>query len=309
MEGAESSSHPGGAALCLGAQGWVLAEEHPDRSLGRALAWGRQHAIHDLHLVVGSGSCGVSARRAVLLDPSATVWAVRDRTLVRAEQAPPVAPPGPEPAALKLAAVLEQAGADVVIEHGTVMGEVLGLEVARVVVSDGGDARIEVGVGRHDREAFALLHGDLPQAAALASVIDAVRRHRTPAGPSHPLRSLAGERWLRARLIADPSIIGAHVLAAAEGPEPRMSVKEPQPAVAVGQRPDGSPVVAVTSVGVDLELVPYAADARAMHDPAADLVVAVPARDALAVTIALAAMARPPARVVAIEGDWRGWTS
>ena len=40
-------------------------------------------------------------------------------------------------------------------------------------------ARVEVGVGRHDREAFAMVHGDLPTAEALASV---VRQRRSPTG-------------------------------------------------------------------------------------------------------------------------------
>ncbi len=57
---------------------------------------------------------------------------------------------------------LLDAGVEVVVEHGVIRGEVRGLEVARV----GGRRRrrrpLEVGVGRHDREAFAMVHGDLP---------------------------------------------------------------------------------------------------------------------------------------------------
>ena len=71
------------------------------------------------------------------------------------------------------------ADVDVVVEHGELFGEVLGLEVARVVVDEDG-TRFEVGVGRHDREAFAMLHGDLPTPEALARVVATVRQHRRP---------------------------------------------------------------------------------------------------------------------------------
>ena len=60
--------------------------------------------------------------------------------------------------------------------------------------------------------------------------------------------------------------------------------------------PAGEPLVAVYSTGIDLDLVPFALDARAMHAPAAELVLVVPGRDASPVTRGLAARAiRPPA--------------
>ena len=51
-----------------------------------------------------------------------------------------------------------------VVEHGVVTGEVRGLEVCRVVDdrTTGDGVRLEVGVGAHDREAFAIIHGDVP---------------------------------------------------------------------------------------------------------------------------------------------------
>ena len=114
------------------------------------------------------------------------------------------------------------------------------------------------------------------------------------------MKHLAGERWLRERLIASPSLVGAARLERADGPEPRTSVKESLPAVAVG---DG--VVVVASVGIDLELVPYAADARLGVAPGARLVLVLPERDAHPVTLALAAALAAPAEVVGLPGDWR----
>ena len=54
---------------------------------------------------------------------------------------------------------------------------------------------------------------------------------------------------------------------------------------------DGRSVVVAASIGVDLDLVPAAADARLAHAPDARLVLALPQRDALAVTRRLAPLA------------------
>ena len=59
------------------------------------------------------------------------------------------------------------------------------------------------------------------------------------------------------------------------------------------------------SVGVHLDLVPAAADARAGLSPDARLLLALPERDAHPVTEALAARLRSPAELVPIAGDWR----
>jgi hypothetical protein len=54
----------------------------------------------------------------------------------------------------------------------------------------------------------------------------------------------------------------------------------------------------VTSTGIDLDLVPFALDAREMHRPDAELVLVVPARDASPVTASLAAAAIHPPTIV-----------
>ena len=64
---------------------------------------------------------------------------------------------------------------------------------------------------------------------------------------------------------------------------------------------DGAPVVVVCSVGIDLDLVPFAADARhALAGPDARLVLAVPERDVHPVTRELAARLAEPAEVVPV---------
>ena len=155
-------------------------------------------------------------------------------------------------------------GAEPIVEHGVVTGEVRGLEVCRVVDDrTTGAARLEVGVGAHDREAFAIIHGDVPTVEALAGVVDAVAEHRA-SGTRRRTRCnrLAPERLLRWQLDQDPSLVGLAAVEPAEPPVPRRNVKDRVPCVAVGERADGRAVVLVCSVGVDLDLVPYAADAR-----------------------------------------------
>jgi hypothetical protein len=150
-----------------------------------------------------------------------------------------------------------------------------------------------------------MVHGDVPTRDALASVVDTVRRHRRPDVPGHPLNRLAGERWLRARLLAEPGLVGAPELWPVEGTVARSSVKEPSPAAAVGSDEAGQPVVVVASTGIDLDLVPAAADVRLAFAPGARLVLVVPERDAHPVTRALAGALVDPATVVALPADWR----
>ena len=240
---------------------------------------------------------GAAARRALAFERAPTVWRIDGRALSEATAAPYPAARMPAPEALAAAGVLREVGVDVIVEHGEVLGEILGLEMARVVVDEHG-ARVEVGVGRHDREAFAMLHGDVPTAAALASVVDTVRRHRTLGSPPHPLNRLASERWLRGLVIAEPGLVGAVELSPVEPTTPRISVKDAAPAAAVGVDAAGRSIVVVCSTGIDLDLVPAAADIRLGHAPDARLVLVVPERDAHPVTLALAAALRRPAKVV-----------
>ncbi len=205
---------------------------------------------------------------------------------------------------------MAEAGTEVVTEHGEIRGEVLGLEVARVVVDDPDDgternARIEVGVGRHDRDAFSMLHGDLPTDQALAGVVDKVRRHRQHDAEAHPLGRLAAERWLRVRVLEHPSAVGAARLAPADPTLVRDGVKDVAPAIAVGHDDAGTPVVVACSVGIDLDLVPAAADARLAHAPDGRLVLVLPERDDHRVTRDLAAALVATADIVVVPTDWR----
>jgi hypothetical protein len=289
-----------GAGLRRDGQAWVLVEDNPQRGLGPALAWARQQGADQVHVLAESGT-GQLARRARFFAGDIAVWTVVGRHLVPAEPTPRPTP-GPVPTAhLAFRAILEGVGVEPVVEHGAFTGEVRGLEVCRAVHDpDLGVDRLEVGVGPHDREAFTLMHGAVPSPEALAGVADAVRAHRHRGAVHHPLDLLAAERGLLVDLIAEPALVGAAHLARVEPPVPRGGIKERWPAVAAGVDSDGRPIVVVTSHGVDLDLVPWAADARDAVDPHAELVLALPARDVVPATVALAAALIRPARIVPI---------
>lgn len=274
---------------------WVLADADPVRSLGPALAVARKAGMGGAVNVVAEDAAGVLARRASQFAAPPQVWRVEGAALVPADPDPvPVSPPVPL-AVARFAEEIVAAGADPVVEHGRLVGEVNGLEVARVVVGEDGP-RLEAGVGRFDREANELLG----RSADLVSVVELVRRHRNLDAESHPLKLLAGARWLRSRLLGDPSLVGADHLAPMPPTVEPPDLRTPWPAPATGVDTAGRPLVVVCSVGLDLDLVPAAADARLADGRSARLVLAVPPRDAHAVTMALAAMLRDPAEVVSV---------
>jgi hypothetical protein len=297
----------GGAGLLDGDAAWVLIES-PSFGLGSAMAWAEQQGARQLHVIASgdaTAKAGTLARQSAHFAEPPMVWSVAGTSLVAAGAAPVPEPVVPPAVALELAEQIRDAGLDVVVEHGVVCGEVFGLEVARVVVDDDRSAHIEVGVGPNDREAFGMLHGDLSTPAALKTVADAVLAERRPGRPSHPLNRIAAERWLRAQLIADPGRFAGWALVPVPGVEPRASLNDRLPAFAVGHDDRGGAVVVAFSVGIDLDLVPVAADTRAALDPDARLVLAVPARDAHPVTRRLAGALRAPAEVVPVDGEWR----
>jgi len=290
----DASTFPGGAARLAGRTAWVFAGDDAARSLGRAMAWARQHDVDELHLVVESDAPALAARAAQFAVPP-TVWELRSTELHAPVAAPPGPPPSP-PDQPALAALLVDAGLDVVAEHDHLSGERRGLEVARVT----DDGRLEVGVGEADRELTAMVHGELPPEDALRRVVAIVDEKRRPGAPRHPLNQLVPERWLRWTVRQDPSRVGLETLRPSPAPRPRRGMRDRDIAVAVA---DG--VVAVCSVGIDLDLVPAAAEARAVLDPGARLLLVVPERDDHPVTRALASALARPAEIATVSGDWR----
>jgi hypothetical protein len=309
---AEPEGFPSGAALVDDAAAWVLVDGSAARSLGPALAWAIRHHATSLHLVVEHDS-GLVARRAQRLAFPVTVWYPEDRTLL------PVVPEPLAPSAaaiaehLAFAAVIEAAGATVNVEHGVVAGEVRGLEVCRVVESptvghfaELGDfdapstseatpsagVLLEVGVGANDREAFRMLHGDIPTVEALATVVESVLAHRCADAIQHPLNRLGQERYLRWQLEQDPPLVGMTSVMAHEPPQPRPNLKDAIPCVARAVDASGQEYALVCSVGVDVDLVGFVADVQSTVGAA--VIVVLRERDAIALTRELLALLAVP---------------
>jgi hypothetical protein len=114
------------------------------------------------------------------------------------------------------------------------------------------------------------------------------------------MNQYAAARWLRWVVIAHPELVGAKALHPVSPTLLRGDLREHQPAPAAG---DG--VIVVCSTGIDVDLVPTAADARLAHDPGARLVLVVPAPDAHPLTRTLAAQLADPAEVVTVPAGWR----
>jgi hypothetical protein len=302
---------PGGAALVEGPTAWVLLDEQPLKGFGSALVWADRQGCTDVHLLVDDAAvAGILARRATCFDGAPTVWIVRGTSLEPAAPAPaPVVVAAPSTPAL--AQLLVDADLEVFVEDGVVRGEILGLEVARIVhgTSTGGvpldEPLLEVGVGHADREMTAVVHAGSSLVDQLARVAEIVRAQRRPGAERHPLNQLAPERWLRALLVAEPGRLGLRTLHPVDPAVPRPNLRDRAVAMAAGEDRAGAEVVVACSVGVDLDLVPSAADARLVHAPDARLLLVVPERDAHPVTRALAARLRRPAEIVTVPDDWR----
>ena len=67
----------------------------------------------------------------------------------------------------------------------------------------------------------------------------------------------------------------------------------------------GRPLLVVCSVGIDVDLVPAAVDARLADGRGPRLVLTMPEGDDHPVTRTLAAALVEPAEIVTIPGDWR----
>jgi len=293
-----SHSAKGGSAVV-----W-LAESNPTRSLGPALVALEASGSDSLH-VMCSAESGVLARRASEFSVEVSVWGIDGSDLVAAGQDQNLEATTPAVEQVELAAQMVLLGVEPVFEHGVLTGEVRGLEVLRAEY-DGRSWRLCVGIGDFDRDTFSMIHGQDPSASVIAEVVETVSSHRGPGALPHALNRLCAQRWLRAVLVESPGRIGLDDLVAAEPPARRTSLGEVVPAVALGHR-DGVEVVVVVSCGIDLDLVPYAADARRRLIPQAPLLVVVAERDAHRITHELASRLLVRAEVIVVDNDWRSW--
>jgi hypothetical protein len=276
------------------------------RGLGPALRWAAANGATALTLLAEADVAGGLARRAGHLGPDGPiapveVWSATGPDVEPADPSPIEAPPELPPSHHRFASMVAEAGARPVDDHGLLVAEVAGLEVARVVDGDDGvGPRLSVGVGQADRELQGYINGHLDDDTNLRRAIAAVVRHRNPGSAAHPLSRLSRQRWLRSILLDDPGLIGLDRLEPVAPLRPRPTLLSREPVAARGPG-----VVVVCSVGVDLDLLPEAADYRQRDDPDAELVVVVPERDRRLVAGPLAG-AVPRLRLISVANPWDG---
>ncbi|MEY3615667.1 MAG: hypothetical protein RLZZ518_668 [Actinomycetota bacterium] len=281
----------------------VAESESRISALGAVLAWraraqlGPQEASITNIKLLDSTTPEITARRAAYFSLPIDVLDVRGGAAVVARRAEHPAVVQPSADHLMQVGMFTDAGAEVVVEHGVVTAEVAGLQVARVVDEDG-QAITRIGVGMHDQEMFKMLHGGIATADQLRGVVRTVREHRRSGAASHPLNLLAPERALRARFVAEPDRIGLRVLTLAEPPIPRSNVKDTVPCCAIGVDERGGSVVAVFVAGVDLDAVPFAADARGRLAPEARLLIVAEPRNIVPLQKRIAALLTQPAEFI-----------
>ncbi|MFN3215081.1 MAG: hypothetical protein ACE367_01140 [Acidimicrobiales bacterium] len=303
IDDAESSAVGTGAGLLIGRRAVVYLPD-PQRSpspLAALVAWGAKRDADEYHLVLDQVE-DIWVASAAGLDPTPTIWRVTGTSIEAVREAHLPEPPEPPPVAIAAGAQLAEAGLDVIVEHGVVVGEFAGLEVARIAVDAQGEAIVRVGVGLFDQEAHAVINADLPTPEHLAKVIEQVREQRTLTAGLHPLNRFSRERWLRSVVVAHPELVGCRTLVPLAPLEVRGGIHEPAPAAALGVSDAGTALV-VCSAGIDLDLVPTAAG-HVAHERPDEVVLVLPERDHHAVIETSMKMLAAPARLVAIAEPW-----
>ncbi|MDG2427112.1 MAG: hypothetical protein P8M16_01680 [Acidimicrobiales bacterium] len=309
--GLDSDVSAEGGYLFDGFRLWTLASaETPEAALGSGLFRAGLHGDSTPLTVCFDDpvEAAEAARRATALEPSPEVCHVDGDSLVVAaprEDLPYSKDEYPVEFAREFHDLCRSGGVDPVLEHGTWLGEVLGLEVVRAVAQSrlGGRPVIEVGIGRFDREAGVLMRGSKSDAEALVEAADLVRVQRHSGAGAHPLATLARERWMRWDVCAHPESLGLIELVPIDPADKRLNLRDPSPAPAIGTGPDGGRVLVVCSVGVDPRLISAAAELVLRETPDR-VVVVLPVRDVMAPVERVVARLRIPALVVGLRGSW-----
>jgi hypothetical protein len=263
---------PLGAALRGNQTGAVWIATNHERALGPVLLWANRHHLNDIH-VITENEAGLLARRAAAFTTPIHVWQFANSALNSATPSEPLPKIHVPESHEEFATIIEACGADPIREHGILTGEVLGLEVCRVVDTPEGP-KLEIGVGAHDRETFQLVNSHRTIEDSLTDVATIVNAHRTLGAEPHPLNRLAPERLLRARLLEQPHLVGAKHLQPAEPPVIRRNLLDASACVAQGTTPTNEPLIVAITATVDVDIVTFAIDAQLREHPQADITVA-----------------------------------
>lgn len=295
---------PGLSLTCgfVGDRVFALADRLAD--LGPILAWAEGEDGRSLTVFADDdhGLAGHLARRASLLSTDIQLMRIVGAEAEPAEPSLLPVPPDLDEDLWRAAAVMVDAGARVVDDHGHLTGEVRGLELARVepAGADGRDVLLLVGVGRADRELQGHVLGHLDDVERLRRSVALVEAHRRPGVALHPLNRLSRPRWLRSILLDDPAPIGLVELEPLPPLWPDDGLLDTEPSAAFSR---SDRVTVVCSAGFDFDLLPQAVDYRHRADPASSLTLVVPHRDRDLVERRVAGVA-PGLSVRSVDTPW-----
>jgi hypothetical protein len=293
-----TTSLPGAAAAVADGRAIALVSNPTTTVVGGVLLWAQQAAVL-LEAVIVDAEAGRVDEWLEGFDPRPAVFGLDGNLLVdpvppadRREGRAPAVPPA-----------FDLADVEVVIENGVVRAEVDGLEVARLVVHEDGEHRVEVGVGQYDRAGHKVMSADRPLDETLDDVVTAVRASRHRSAPAHTYNRLCRERWLRSVLVAEPSLVGLVELHPVDPIPTRSGLLDVSPAPAIGADPEGVRVLVMASSGVDPGLALSTSAVARREDPAR-IVVALPPRDLIAPTQRLLDILRWPVETAGVEPPW-----
>jgi hypothetical protein len=272
-------------------------DKNPRGWLGGAVVWAHRQNLRNLHILLDHLAPADVTRVASLSNPP-TLWQISGRTLAPARPGNVEPEPVSEDHLRLFSALITDAGAELVVDHGVIRAEVLGLEVGRITTDENEVPWLEVGVGKHDRLANAMLGHDRDIAASLKNAVGSVESRRRHDAGTHPANQLSRERWLRCIVRAQPSLVGVNVpLHSIESLRPA-ALKQLDPALLLGNG-----VLVACSVGVDLDAAIDAATVRARIDPTLKLLLVIPEHDVFdAQRIVIASI--PNAEIVTVPGTW-----
>ncbi len=278
----------------------VIDDDH-ERSLGAVALWAGRAPTD--RIVICTDDHGPDlARRAAALTTPAEVHLFDGPTTTPVEASGVPAAPVLDDGHRAWAGRFAAAGATPVDDHGRLVAEVRGLEMARTEPDPAGGVAIEIGVGRADREIHGMLDAGSDVDEVLRQTVGIVEGFRV-AGGTHPLHRVARARWLRSLVLADPTLIGLDV--AGEPLPPLRStdtVLVTEPAAALFTPDDAPSVLVACTVGFDPDLGPELAD-LVERSLARRVIVVCPPRDERLVRRALDVVT-VDADVVAVAEPW-----
>ena len=296
----EPTSIGSGASVTVDDSCWAYFPEHARGVLGATLVWAQSQGASQTNLITDESDGLLAFTAGGFSDPEPIIWHAVERSIVAVGADVPEIP-GP-PDCPESTAILAGLDLEVVADHGVWLGDLNGLEVARVGLR-GDECEVDIGVGAYDQFASAALSVDRDEESALANVVSMVRPHRLAGSDPHPIGRLVRSRWLRSQIIADPQLAGLKVLHPIPLLVPRPGLVESQPAAGLGEDSDGRKVLLIASTGIDLGVVETAAGLSAYTKPDR-IVVVMPARDHHPRIVQSLTTLAVPAELVALEGEW-----